>query len=99
MAPRPPSIWDTPPSFGVPQPGRAPSRPSVADSIFGDIQGSIGQTYQQETTYDRMMRDFRREQERITAGKLQEFQNENIERAIRCSRFGSREVYADCHNW
>ncbi len=66
---------------------------------MGDIQGGIGRTYGQETTYDQMMREFRQEQERITAGKIQEFQNENIERAIRCSRFGSREVYSDCHNW
>ncbi len=46
-----------------------------------------------------MMREFRTEQERIFQQRQQEFQAEQQERAIRCSRFGSREVYGDCHNW
>ncbi len=55
--------------------------------------------YPQETAYDKMMREFRQEQDRTAEQRQREFQAEQQERATRCNRFGSREVFGDCHNW
>ena len=90
------------PQFSPSEPQRKP-RVRQRGGVYGNVFGNTGLTHQpyqpQETEYDRMMREFRAESDRIAEQTRREFQNDNIERAIRCNRFGSREVYADCHNW
>ena len=96
-------VWNNPAfGFSEPEPERRPRRrrPSISDNVLGDINRSIGQPYQpRESYYDRMMREHRAEMDRTLESHKREVQSRNIERAIRCGRFGSREVYADCHEW
>ncbi len=48
---------------------------------------------------DRMNRDYERQRETYIQQEQQAEQARQLERATRCARFGSREVYGDCYNW
>ena len=80
---------------------------------YGDIYGDIYGTRQyspppvklwtppQPTfpTHTEFMRQMQREQDIYSIHEQQAEQQRQLERTIRCNRFGSREVYGDCFNW
>ena len=78
--------------------------------VFGDIYGTgerqrpafpVWQAPQNtsDTYLDKMYREYERKRELYWQQEQQAEQARQLERTIRCNRFGSREVYGDCHNW
>ena len=102
---QPPQLQPTQPTQEVPR-----QRSGGSGDIYGDIYGtrqynpppvrlwqpppSPSQQYHQE-----FMRQMEQERERYSYEEQRAEQARQLERTIRCNRFGSREVYGDCHNW
>ena len=50
-------------------------------------------------THTEFRQQMQREQDIYSIQEQQAEQQRQLERTIRCNRFGSREVYGDCFNW